>query len=78
MWYFSGGHRFGIIDYGISENSLQHEIIHQRYYQWIVMILIAQALVCYLPAYMWKSFEGGLLKDLCHGLGELKVTFINF
>lgn len=37
----------------------------------MVMILIGQALVCYLPAHVWKSFEAGLLKDLCNGLGGL-------
>lgn len=41
------------------------------------MVLIGQALVCYLPACLWKSFEGGFIENLCKGLGEflLKKVF---
>lgn len=67
---FSGTHGKHIVNYGISPYSPRNRIIFQRYYQWMVMVLIGQALVCYLPAYLWKLFEGGFLQDLCKGLGE--------
>lgn len=68
---FAGIHGTDNLNYGVGAFSERNQIIFQRYYQWMVMILIGQALVCYLPAHLWKSFEGGLLKDLCTGLGGL-------
>lgn len=75
---FSGIHGTQNINYGVSASNHRNKLIFQRYYQWMAMILIAQALVCYLPAYLWKSFEGGLLRDLCNGLGELNAIFFIF
>lgn len=43
--------------------------IHQRYYQWIPLLLLVQAVISYVPAYAWKVSECGLLHKLCDNLG---------
>lgn len=55
------------------------------YYQWVSIILCFQALLFYLPRYLWTTWEGGrirlLVKDLGrfryskHNPGELFYTF---
>ncbi|XP_044759900.1 innexin inx2-like [Coccinella septempunctata] len=45
------------------------QIIWQKYYQWVCIIFGLQALLFYLPRYIWKHWEGGrmelLVQDLC-------------
>ncbi|KAK9883602.1 hypothetical protein WA026_001777 [Henosepilachna vigintioctopunctata] len=45
------------------------EIIWQKYYQWVSIMFGLQALLFYLPRYIWKHWEGGrmelLVQDLC-------------
>ncbi|XP_068141889.1 innexin inx4 [Drosophila tropicalis] len=36
-----------------------------RYYQWVVLVLLLESFVFYLPAFLWKTWEGGRLKHLC-------------
>ncbi|ETN60917.1 innexin [Anopheles darlingi] len=38
------------------------------YYQWVPFILFLQALTFYAPHKIWRSFEGGRLKNLVDGL----------
>ncbi|XP_031626571.1 innexin inx5-like [Contarinia nasturtii] len=42
--------------------------LHQRYYQWISLVFIVQAVLSYIPAYIWKVAECGLLRKLCENL----------
>lgn len=44
--------------------------IHQRYYQWIPLLFLVQAAISYMPAYIWKVAECGLLHKLCDNLGK--------
>lgn len=44
--------------------------VHQRYYQWIPLVLLVQGIISYVPAYIWKVAEGGLLHKLCENLGK--------
>ena len=32
--------------------------IRHAWYQWVCFVLFLQALVCYLPHYLWKLWEG--------------------
>lgn len=34
------------------------------YYQWVGFVLFLQAVTFYLPHYMWKITENGLMKSL--------------
>lgn len=49
------------------ENVLEY----QKYYQWISIILMLQAALFYIPAYLWKSWERGRISQLCNFSGSL-------
>lgn len=38
--------------------------IRHAWYQWVVFVLFFQALACYFPHFLWKSWEGGRLRLL--------------
>lgn len=38
------------------------------YYQWVCFVLFFQALLFYLPRYLWRMWEGGLLANIISGL----------
>lgn len=42
--------------------------IRHAWYQWVCFVLFFQAILCYVPHYLWKSFEGGKLNMLIQGL----------
>ena len=44
--------------------------IRHSWYQWVVFVLFLQAILCYIPHAMWKSWEGGKLSLLLQNLGE--------
>ncbi|KAG5680663.1 hypothetical protein PVAND_010157 [Polypedilum vanderplanki] len=41
---------------------------YYTYYQWVVFVLFFQACACYVPKFMWDSFEGGLLRTIAMNL----------
>ncbi|MCL4123137.1 UNVERIFIED_CONTAM: hypothetical protein GTU68_002771 [Idotea baltica] len=41
---------------------------YHSYYQWVTLFLYLQALMFYIPRYLWKLWEGGKLKMLIDGL----------
>jgi len=47
--------------------------IHHAWYQWVVFVLFAQALLFYVPHHLWKSWEGGKLKMMIQNLNEQKL-----
>lgn len=59
-------------------NTSEENKIYQRYYQWISLVFIVQAVVFYLPAYLWKSTERGLMHKLCDDLGMTEFRFFFF
>lgn len=62
---------FSFAEYLLScHNPSEDNKIHQWYYQWIPLIFIIQAAISYVPAYLWKVAEGGLLHKLCDNLGK--------
>ncbi|XP_023298957.2 innexin inx5 [Lucilia cuprina] len=46
------------------------ERVYLRYYQWIILVLLLQALVFYFPSFLWKVWEGQRLKQLCSEVGN--------
>jgi len=47
--------------------------IRHAWYQWVCFVLFGQALLCYLPHYIWKSFEGGKIKMMIQDLDEINL-----
>lgn len=40
------------------------EVKYHKYYQWVCFALFFQAILFYVPRYLWKSWEGGRIKML--------------
>lgn len=40
------------------------EIKYHKYYQWVCFTLFFQAILFYVPRYLWKTWEGGRIKML--------------
>jgi innexin len=49
--------------YPISPDLSKDDIVHHNYYQWVCFVLFFQAVTFYIPRKLWKTAEGGLLKD---------------
>jgi len=47
---------------------LQDELKYHKYYQWVCFTLFFQAVLFYIPRYLWKVWEAGKLKLLVQGL----------
>lgn len=45
---------------GIGPSREDEEIIRHAYYQWVPFVLFLQALMFYLPHYVWKQAEGNI------------------
>lgn len=45
-------------------NGEKGDIKYYSYYQWIGFVLLIQALLFYIPYYVWKTWEGGRIKML--------------
>lgn len=37
---------------------------YHKYYQWVCFVLFGQAVLCYLPKWIWENTEGGLIRSL--------------
>jgi hypothetical protein len=44
------------------------EYRYHKYYQWVCFTLFFQAIMFYIPRYIWKAREGGLMKMLTAGM----------
>jgi len=49
--------------------------IRHAWYQWVVFVLFFQALLCYFPHFLWKSWEGGKLSLLLQNLHEPTIEY---
>ncbi|XP_020296877.1 innexin inx7-like isoform X2 [Pseudomyrmex gracilis] len=53
---------------GVGPASKTDAITHHAYYQWVPFVLFFQALLFYVPHYLWRKMEGGRLNMLVSGL----------
>ncbi|XP_049942006.1 innexin inx2-like [Schistocerca serialis cubense] len=60
---------------GVSSHvSGQDEVKYHKYYQWVCFVLFFQAILFYIPRYLWKTWEGGRLKMLAFELHSPVVS----
>lgn len=50
---------------GVSSlTSKSDQVKYHKYYQWVCFVLFFQAMLFYIPRYLWKTWEGGRMKML--------------
>jgi hypothetical protein len=42
----------------------EDDVKYHKYYQWVCFVLFFQAMLFYVPRYLWKTWEGGRIKML--------------
>lgn len=45
------------------------ERVFLRYYQWVILMLLIQAIIFYFPSFLWKMWEGQRMLQLCSDAG---------
>ncbi|KAL9698842.1 hypothetical protein quinque_002283 [Culex quinquefasciatus] len=54
-----------IVQPGVSSHVDGHdEVKYHKYYQWVCFVLFFQAMLFYVPRYLWKTWEAGRIKML--------------
>ncbi|XP_031828886.1 optic ganglion reduced [Nomia melanderi] len=43
---------------------------YYTYYQWVCFVLFFQAIMCYVPQWLWNMWEGGLINALVMGMNH--------
>ncbi|KOC65365.1 Innexin inx1 [Habropoda laboriosa] len=43
---------------------------YYTYYQWVCFVLFFQAVLCYIPQWLWNMWEGGLIGSLVMGMNH--------
>lgn len=49
---------------GVGVPTPDEEVKYHKYYQWVCFFLFFQAILFYVPRYLWKTWEGGKIKML--------------
>lgn len=53
---------------GVDKYTPGEKRVYHKYYQWVCFVLFLQAIMFYIPRYLWKLWEGGRLRSLVLGL----------
>lgn len=68
--------KFGQPHEGVGPLEDGESVLHHKYYQWVVFVLSLQAAMFYVPRFLWKTSEGGVMKMLTHKLNDIQA-FLN-
>ena len=68
--YWEGKVGKDLLSYGVGPYLEQDRKVHHAYYQWVPLMLAMQAIMFYLPHYIWKMMEGGRMEQIIAGLDE--------
>ncbi|XP_067136974.1 innexin inx2-like [Centruroides vittatus] len=49
---------------GVDKYVKGQQKVYHTYYQWVCFVLFLQALLFYIPRYLWKIWEGGRIKSI--------------
>lgn len=63
----------GVAYPGVGSHDDEDEIKYHAYYQWVPFVLVLQAIMFYIPRYLWKNMEGGLFTTILAGLDKLTL-----
>ena len=55
-------------------NQEKDEFVYHAYYQWVPLMLAFQAVMFYLPHYIWKQLEGRRMEKIIAGLNASTGT----
>lgn len=58
---------------GVGPGLEEDEIVYHAYYQWVPFVLVLQAIMFYVPRYLWKNMEGGLFTTILAGLDKVTL-----
>ena len=60
-----------MVNYGIGGDQEGDKYIYQYYYQWVVPILLLEALIFYFPKLLWRSWENGRMQTICSKISKV-------
>lgn len=55
-------------DPNLMKTTKKGDEIRHAWYQWVAFVILFQALLCYFPHFLWKSWEGGKIELLLQNL----------
>lgn len=67
-------HDDGMLHHGVGPYKEEDDKVYHAYYQWVPLMLAFQAVMFYLPHYIWKALEGGKMECIIAGLNASTGT----
>uniref|UniRef100_A0A1B0AVR2 Innexin n=1 Tax=Glossina palpalis gambiensis TaxID=67801 RepID=A0A1B0AVR2_9MUSC len=59
---------------GVGPRRFDKENVNLRYYQWVVVVLLLEGLLFYMPAFLWEIWEDKRLEQLCSAVVAPLIT----
>ncbi|KFM65493.1 Innexin inx2, partial [Stegodyphus mimosarum] len=60
---------------GVDKYTPEEKRVYHAYYQWVCFVLFLQAMLFYVPRYLWKMWEGGRIRALILGLNSPIMSY---